>query len=320
MRFCQFDSPATGQLSVGVLSRSGRVVPLRTLLRQHGDGLRSERPSSMVELIECIDDGALSLADLERWLAALTVDDEKHCGAHDIASIHLRAPVTTPPKFFAVAINGKANWERSIKPENPKAQYFIKLRTCLTGPYDPIEIPDIGSVGPEVEIAVIIGRPGKHIAVADALEHVFGYTVHNDLTAHALRAKSEWIRLRRKDGSEEQLTYPGRWKNFDTFSPMGPWIVTKDEVPDVHALELWAKLNGELVQQGSSRDVVFTAPEIISYLSDAHTLEAGDIISLGTVPAVDPWTMAGIDLRHHGGAIEAGVEGLGTLRNPIVRV
>jgi 2-keto-4-pentenoate hydratase/2-oxohepta-3-ene-1,7-dioic acid hydratase in catechol pathway len=320
MRFCQFDAPASGALSVGVLSRTGRVVPLPALVRRHLESSRFAHPASMVEVIEGVDAGSLSLAALRDSLASLTAEEERLCGAHDLASIHLRAPILTPPKFFAIAINGRANWERSIKPEHPKPQYFIKLRTCLTGPHDPVEIPDIGSVGPEVEIAVIIGRPGKRIPVSRAAEHVFGYAVHNDLTAHDLRVKSEWIRLRRKDGSEEHLTYPGRWKNFDTFSPLGPWISTPDEIPDPNALELWAKLNGELVQRGRSGEVAFTAPQIISYLSEAHTLEAGDIISLGTVPAVEPWTLAGIDLRRHGGVIEAGVEGLGTLRNPIVRV
>jgi 2-keto-4-pentenoate hydratase/2-oxohepta-3-ene-1,7-dioic acid hydratase in catechol pathway len=320
MRFCQYDDPLTGELTVGVQAPSGRVLSLELLLELHPMSSQSARIFSMIDVIESCNAGSLSLAALTPWLTGLNSNDEKRLGALDAAALHLRAPVTAPPKFFAIAINGKANWERSIKPPDAKAQYFIKVRTCLTGPYDPVEIPDIGSVGPEVELALIIGRPGKHITVANAPQHIFGYTVHNDLTAHDLRVRSEWIKLRRKDGSEERLTYPGRWKNFDTFSPMGPWLSTADEVPDPHSLDMWAKLNGELVQQGNSGDVAFTAPELIAYLSQAHTLEAGDIISLGTVPAVEPWTMAGIDLRRHGGVIEAGISGIGALRNPIVPV
>jgi len=319
MRLCQFDSPGHNGPAVGVRSVAGNVIPLESLLREHGEGVPTDSVCSMVEFMEGCHAGRFSLAMLRGWVEKLTAAEESRF-ALDIERLHLRAPVTTPPKFFAVAINGRANWDRSIKPPNPTAQYFIKLRTCLTGPYDPVEIPDIGSVGPEVELALIIGRPGKNIPVTAATEHIFGYTIHNDLTAHALRERSEWIKLRRKDGSEQHLTYPGRWKNFDTFSPMGPWLVTADEIPDPHALNLWAKLNGELVQQGNSRDVVFRAPELIAYLSQAHTLEVGDIISLGTVPPVEPWTMASIDLRLHGGMIEAGIEGLGALRNPIVRI
>lgn len=312
MRLCQYDNPDNGTVAVGALSPSGRIVPVALLI--------GKSVASMVEFIETCGSSPNSLAELSAAVLALSTGDELSLGARDPAKLHLRAPVTNPPKFFAIAINGRANWERSIKPPNAKPQYFIKLRTCITGPFDPVNIPDIGSVGPEVELALVIGRPGKAISADAAMAHVFGYTIHNDLTAHELRVRSEWIKLRRKDGSEEHLTYPGRWKNFDTFSPMGPWLVTSDEIPDPHSLDLWARLNGEIVQRGNSRDVAFTVPELIAYLSEAHTLEVGDIISLGTVPAVEPWTMSAIDLRQYGGVIEAGISGLGELRNPIVRV
>ena len=306
MRLCQIKTDA--RPVVGVQAPSGAALELRAL--------RNDAPATMVALAEAVADG-MDLASLARDVAALTPADEARLGARHLALEEFAAPVTRPPKFFAVAINGRANWERSIKPENPTAQYFIKLHTCITGPGDPIELPDIGSVGPEVELAVVIGRGGKHIAAADAMAHVLGYTIHNDLTAHDLRAKSEWIRLRRKDGSEEQLTYPGRWKNFDTFSPMGPWLITPDEVPDPHALRLTATLNGEVVQEGTTADFVFRVPALIAYLSAAHTLEPGDIISTGTVPAVAPWTMAGIHLRKFGGTVECEIEGFGKLSNPI---
>jgi hypothetical protein len=109
---------------------------------------------------------------------------------------------------------------------------------------------------------VIIGKGGKHIAESDALDHVFGYTIHNDLTAHDLRSRKSWIKLVRKDGSEEQLTYPGRWKNFDTFSPLGPWLVTPDEVPDPENLRMTAHLNDDLVQDGTTADFVFKVPQL----------------------------------------------------------
>ncbi|SIO72083.1 2-keto-4-pentenoate hydratase/2-oxohepta-3-ene-1,7-dioic acid hydratase (catechol pathway) [Burkholderia sp. GAS332] len=309
MRLCQFDTPEVPQCRVGAYLPSGLVIDLARVL---------DRPlTSMVEFITLAGRGDIDLAVLDKMLNALDEAKARQLGARPLDQVHLRAPVTEPPKFFAIAINGRANWERSIKPDNPRPQYFIKLRTCITGPFDPIELPDIGCVGPEVELALIIGKGGRHIAAANAYRHIFGYTVHNDLTAHDLRAKSEWIRLRRKDGSEEQLTYPGRWKNFDTFSPMGPFLVTSDEVPDPHALKLDAHLNGELVQEGHSSDVVYRIPELIEYLSAAHTLEAGDIVSIGTVPAVEPWKMGTIDLRKYGGTINVSIAGLGSLSNPI---
>jgi 2-keto-4-pentenoate hydratase/2-oxohepta-3-ene-1,7-dioic acid hydratase in catechol pathway len=311
MRFCQYDTPDDKKCRVGV-ETSGLVVDLTAILK---------RPiTSMVHLITLVEDGEINLDTLRTTVAGFDEAAAKELDGMPADRIHLRAPVTEPPKFFAIAINGRANWERSIKPANARPQYFIKVRTAITGPFDPIEIPDIGSVGPEVELALVIGRGGRHIAAADAAKHIFGFTVHNDLTAHDLRAKSEWIRLRRKDGTEEQLTYPGRWKNFDTFSPMGPFLVTTDEVPDPHNLKLDAHLNGQLVQDGSSSDAVYQIPELIEYLSAAHTLEPGDIISIGTVPAVEPWKMATIDLRKFGGTIDASIEGLGRLSNPIKAV
>ena len=308
MRYCQLKT-ADGPVAA-VRTATGEVLPL--------NALRPGAPATMEGVIEAVATNRLQHPSIAAQIDALSADEARALGARTANLEDLAAPLTRPPKFFAIAINGRANWERSIKPDDPTAQYFIKLRTCITGPADPIEIPDIGSVGPEVELAVVIGRGGKHISIDDAVDHIFGYTIHNDLTAHELRAKKSWIRLRRKDGSEEQLTYPGRWKNFDTFSPLGPWLVTPDEVPDPGQLTMHARLNGELVQDGTTADFVFTVNELIAFLSEAHTLEPGDIISTGTVPAVSPWTMAGIDLRKHGGRITCEIGGLGHQDNPIV--
>jgi 2-keto-4-pentenoate hydratase/2-oxohepta-3-ene-1,7-dioic acid hydratase in catechol pathway len=307
MRLCQLKSD-TGPVPA-VRGPSGAVVAISSLL--------PDAPETMEALIDASSSARFDLAALSAAVDALTPADENRLGGITPDLSAFAAPITRPPKFFAIAINGRANWERSIKPEGATAQYFIKLRTCITGPGDPVEIPDIGSVGPEVELAVIIGRGGKHISAECALDHVFGYTIHNDLTAHDLRSQKSWIRLKRKNGSEEQLTYPGRWKNFDTFSPLGPWLITPDEVPDPGNLRLTAHLNDDLVQDGTTADYVFDIPHLIAFLSEAHTLEPGDIISTGTVPAVAPWTMAGMDLRRYGGQITCEIEGFGQQINPI---
>lgn len=227
------------------------------------------------------------------------------------------APITNPQKFFAIAINRHGGWDTAIKPEKPNPTYFIKLSSCIIGPHDTVKVPDVGQVGPEVELAIIIGKQGKDILPKHALNHVFGYTVHNDITAHQMRKTSEWIRMKRADGSEEHLTYPGRYKNFDTFSPMGPWVVTPDEAPNPDKAILNAWLNEDHVQHGSTKDHVYAAAKLISYLSAAHALVPGDIISTGTVGPVTPWTMATIDLGKTGGTISSEIEGLGRLTNPI---
>ena len=236
---------------------------------------------------------------------------------HPMTEVHIHAPISRPAKFFAVAINTREKWEKAEKPPHPNPTYFIKLPSCITGPFDPIEIPDVGVVGPEVEIAAIIGKKGKNIPLEDASSYIYGFTVHNDITAHEMRKTTEWIIVKRKDGSEEKLTYPGRYKNFDTFSPMGPWLVTADEIKDVHNLRMTSRLNGDLVQAGSSADAVFRLPYLVSYFSAAHTLEPGDIISGGTVLPAPGWTMFTIDLRRIGGTLETEIESLGTMKNPI---
>jgi 2-keto-4-pentenoate hydratase/2-oxohepta-3-ene-1,7-dioic acid hydratase in catechol pathway len=234
-----------------------------------------------------------------------------------MADIQVNAPVSRPPKFFAITVNYRENWEKATKPPDPHPTYFPKLNTCIVGPFDPVEIPDIGVVGPEVEIAAVIGKRGKKISSEEAEEYIFGYTIHNDITGHEMRKKSEWIIMKRKDGTEEKLTYPGRYKCFDTFSPMGPWLVTRDEIKNVHALQMTCRLNGEVVQTGNSGELVFKFPFLVSYLSEAHTLEPGDLISGGTCPPAPGWTMLTIDLRRIGGILESEIEGLGLMKNPI---
>jgi 2-keto-4-pentenoate hydratase/2-oxohepta-3-ene-1,7-dioic acid hydratase in catechol pathway len=240
----------------------------------------------------------------------------------NMPEVSFKAPIAHPPKFFCAAVTRKESWERAIKPKNPHPTYFIKLSSCIIGPYDAIEIPDIGVVGPEVEVAAVISKRGKNIPLEKVKEHIFGYTLHNDITAHELRKTSEWITMIREDGSQEKLTYSGRYKCFDTFAPMGPWIVTQDEFRDINqqALSMTSKLNGVMVQSGTTAETVFPFIEFIRYLSEAHTLEPGDIVSGGTVLPAPGWSMTTIDLRKIGGTLESEVEGIGNMRNPIVPI
>jgi 2-keto-4-pentenoate hydratase/2-oxohepta-3-ene-1,7-dioic acid hydratase in catechol pathway len=239
---------------------------------------------------------------------------------YSLNEIGLRAPIPRPPKILAPALNHKQAWDRVLRPgTTPHPVYFIKLSTCVTGPYDPIEIPDVGVVGSEVEVGAVVSRKGKNIPVEKAEEYIFGYTVHNDITAHELRDKEEWITIKSTslEGKEMKVTYAGRYKCFDTFAPMGPWLVTRDEIPDIHNCAMEARLKGEPVQKGSTADMVFTFPELLSYFSGAHTLEPGDILSSGTCAFAPGWNLSNVDLRKIGGILESEVAGIGTLKNPI---
>jgi 2-keto-4-pentenoate hydratase/2-oxohepta-3-ene-1,7-dioic acid hydratase in catechol pathway len=289
------------------------IVDFADAYREAGGG-SYKVPSRMLTLIE---DGETGL-DAARKAAAFGKSLKQNSPMLiPVASVHVREPVTRPPKFFAIAVNQGQGWRRALKPAAPRPLYFVKVPTAITGPFDPILVPDIGKVGCEVELAIILGKGGKNIPIDKAFDHVFGYTVHNDITAHELRKSGEWIHSRRLDGSEEHFTYPGRYKNFDTFSPMGPWITTHDEIGNPENLKISARLNKDLIQNGNSGEYIFKFAELISYLSQAHTLEAGDIISSGTCPYVPPWNMGKADLVGIGGVVEAEIEGIGCLKNPI---
>jgi 2-keto-4-pentenoate hydratase/2-oxohepta-3-ene-1,7-dioic acid hydratase in catechol pathway len=319
MKLCQFERKG-GERAIGIAVDNGdRIADVR---RIHETMSAADQAGYQIpqELLQLIQDGAPAMA-AARAIGDLVAASPKLLDDTNLVfpaeSAYFRAPVSKPPKFFAVAINTRHNWERALKPPNPHPTYFIKLATCIVGPTDTVHIPDVGYVGPEVELAVIIGKGGKRIAEKDALDHVFGYTVHNDITAHEMRKMTEWIQVSRPDGTEERLTYPGRYKNYDTFSPMGPWLTTTDEVPSPNKLTLRAWLNDDLVQEGTTADHVYGVEHLVSYLSEAHTLEAGDIISTGTVPPKPPWTHPKIDLGRIGGVLTTRIDGLGEMHNPI---
>lgn len=275
-------------------------------------------PRTMEEMIADGDTGLAAARASDGWLKANAAKLGEPL-VFDMASVHVHAPVTRPPKFFSVAINNKVMLSRCKRApgaeENP--HYFIKLHTTIVGPFDPVEIPPVGQVGSEIEVAIVIGKGGRHIPQDKALEHIFGFMTHNDVTAHEMRRATEWVIVNPGKPNEERLSYPGRYKNLEKSAPLGPWLVTRDEVPDPQNLQYRAWLNGSMCMEGSSADHMFTAAYLVSYLSKAHTLEPGDIISSGTVPAKDPWTFATIDFLKAGGHVEAEVVGLGKQKNEI---
>jgi len=220
-----------------------------------------------------------------------------------LASVRLAAPVPRPGKIVGVATNYRDFCERANLPLPDRLKLFTKVSTTVCGPMDPVFVPDGRKVTYEGELGVVIGRKGKRIQEEEALEFVAGYLVVNDFTAN------DWVR------EDVQLM---RGKNLDTFCPMGPWLVTRDEIPDPGRLSLVTKLNGRIVQQSDTSNLVFGVPNIIHQLSAFMTLEPGDVIATGTP--------AGTALQHeppafvrHGDLVEVTVEGIGTLQNPILR-
>jgi len=216
----------------------------------------------------------------------------------------LLAPIPRPAKnLVCLGRNYRAHAEERGE-EVPQAPiFFTKAPTCVIGPGEAIEYPSVTQLlDYEGELAVVIGRGGKQIPKERALEHVFGYTILNDVTARDVqRLHHQWF----------------RGKSLDTFGPMGPWIVTADEIPDPQALRIRTWVNGELRQDAPTSQMIFSVAEIIAWLSDGMTLEPGDIIATGTPAGVGE--QAGqVRPLQRGDRVRIEVEGIGTLENPVV--
>jgi 2-keto-4-pentenoate hydratase/2-oxohepta-3-ene-1,7-dioic acid hydratase in catechol pathway len=229
----------------------------------------------------------------------------------------LQAPLERPGKIICLAGNYREHITESgfVVPESDDVitqQLFIKPATAIIGNGDEIQIGKNNvRVGWETELAVVISKRGRNIPQGTALEYVFGYTILNDVSERGLNSTIHNRRKREMDRFLDWLA--GKW--FDTFAPCGPWIVTADEIEDPHNLEIKLTINGELRQQGNTRDMIFDIAQQNSYASSIMTLEAGDIISTGT-PAGAGIGGASTSLQD-GDELVCEIESIGTLNNRV---
>jgi len=242
--------------------------------------------------------GAEALERVQRWL-----DSPPWGEIVKAADVSLRAPLQRPPKIICVGLNYRehALESKMAIPEVPTI--FAKFPNVAIGCHEPIVLPK-NSTQPdyEAEMAFVIGKRGRHVPAEQWQEYVFGYTNFNDVSARDFQMRtSQWM----------------IGKTFDTFAPMGPAIVTADEVPDPHALDISTTIGGEVLQHSNTNDLIFKIPELIAFLSSVFTLEPGDVIATGTPSGVGfarkppRWLKAGEE-------VIVRVEGLGELRNPVV--
>jgi 2-keto-4-pentenoate hydratase/2-oxohepta-3-ene-1,7-dioic acid hydratase in catechol pathway len=250
------------------------------------------------DLISVLAGGAEALAKIENWIYQPPPEALLPWG-----SVTLLAPIPRPPKFICVGLNYRDHAIESGLPIPEIPVIFSKFSNTVIGPGAPIVLPK-NSTKPdyEAELAFVIGKPGRHIPADKWLEHVAGYTIVNDVSARDFQlATSQWL----------------MGKTFDTFAPMGPYLVTADEIIDPHSLAIGTTINGEVLQDSNTRELIFRIPEIVARLSSVFTLETGDIVSTGTPPGVGMarkpprWLRPGDD-------VIVRVEGLGELRNPVV--
>lgn len=224
--------------------------------------------------------------------------------AEPLDKFRLLPPIPNPGKIICLGLNYIDHAEeQGVKPP-AEPIIFFKPRTSLTGPYDDIVYPKIvKQLDYEGELVVIIGKRGKNIREEDAMDYVFGYTIMNDVSARDIQF------------GDKQWT---RGKSFDTFAPCGPWIVTKDEIPDPHRLKILTKVNNELRQNSSTANMVFKIPRIVSSMSMVMTLEPGDMISTGTPAGVGYFMKPEPKLLSVGDVVEVSIESIGTIRNRVV--
>jgi 2-keto-4-pentenoate hydratase/2-oxohepta-3-ene-1,7-dioic acid hydratase in catechol pathway len=210
------------------------------------------------------------------------------------------APLQKPPRIFGIGLNYREHAAESKMKVQSVPTVFMKLASSIVGPgADVLLPPEARDPDYEAELAVVIGRAGYRIALEDWEQHVFGYTIINDVSARGVQlATSQWT----------------LGKSFPTFTPMGPFIATRDEVPDPHQLDIQLTLSGELMQSANTRDLIFRIPELLVYLSSILPLEPGDVISTGTPPGVGLGRTPQRWL-HDGEEMVISIEGLGTLSN-----
>ena len=216
------------------------------------------------------------------------------------ADVRLGCPIARPSKIVCVGLNYRDHAKESGMTVPAEPVLFFKSTTAIVGPNDDVVIPK-GSTKTdwEVELAIVIGQRATYVSESDALTHVAGYVLHNDYSERVF-----------------QLERGGQWvkgKSCDTFAPIGPFVATPDEIGDVHDLKLWLTVNGERKQDGTTRDLVFGVPTLVSYISQFMTLLPGDVISTGT-PAGVAMGHKPVRFLQPGDVVELGIDGLGSSR------
>jgi ureidoglycolate lyase len=240
-----------------------------------------------------IDAGTLSDEGLNN---IRKIDLQKLPEANDIDRIG--CPVANVGKLICIGLNYSDHAKESNMPIPTEPVVFMKATSAIIGPNDDVLLPAGSKKGDwEVELAVVIGKTAKNVSESNALEHVAGYTICNDVS------EREW-----------QLEHGSQWskgKSFDTFAPIGPWLVTKDEIKDPHNLPMWLDLNEKRMQTGNTNTMIFGIEKLISYLSYFVTLNPGDIVSTGTPPGVGMGIKPEAVYLKAGDQMRVGIDGLG---------
>jgi len=304
----------SGQKSLGIVL-GDKIIDLnatRILMRKHRNQPRETIPILDMKSFLARGPAAVRIArQVEAWVKGQVEGNDRVPAAAgrillDLPKVRLLAPLFDPPKVLCLARNYVSH-AREVAGDTPlptSLLIFMKPRTAITGPGEAVVIPEsCQKLDHEVELAVVIGKRGRYIPLERAMDHVAGYTIFNDISDREYIVQKETQRV--------------NWffmKAQDTFAPLGPYIVLKDEIKDPHSLRLRLWVNGELRQDSSGEDMIFKIPEIIVQISRFVTLEPGDIIATGTPTGTSFSTK---QYLKGGDVVECEIEGIGTLKNSI---
>jgi len=282
-----------------VQNRQARLGVLQTTA--NGDvvvDLNKAEPSLPTDMITFLNLGVQG-----RHHAAAALAQAPAGATVPLASVTLKAPIPRPGKILCIGLNYKEHAAESHE-ELPKYPVvFAKYNNCVIGPHEPIVLPKISSRPDyEGELAVVIGQRAKNVAAADALDYVAGYMCFNDVSARDFQHRtSQWT----------------IGKSFDTFAPMGPALVTADEITDPQSLDIKLSINGEVMQSSNTRQMIFPVAGLIAYITSVMTLEPGDVIATGTPSGVGAGRTPPRWLRP-GDVVRVEIAGVGVLENPVV--
>ena len=285
MRLLRYADAGSARLGVLRSGHDDQVVPLTSLAAEY---------PTMLSIIE----GG------ETALQRVSSASDRGEGSFPLAQAKLLAPIERPGKYLAIGMNYAkhiAEAKRLGVPTPNNQFWFNKQTSCLAGPFDDIDPGVTEQLDYEVELGVVIGRAAKGVSESDAKNHVFGYVVANDVSA--------------RDWQKHSPTFT-MGKSFDTHGPIGPWIVTADEIPDPHALDLRCFVNGEIRQNANTSELVYNVWQQIAYLSTAFTLDPGDLIASGTPSGV------GIGMQpprflQAGDVVRCEIDKIGTIENRV---
>ncbi len=307
MRLVTFEAEGTERLGavIGDGGTEERVIDLplaAAALASTGRGPGvGELPSDMLALLRAGDAGIDAARATLDAVAGESPDDARY--SHALSAVRLRAPIGVPGKILCIGQNYRDHVleQNGTMPERPII--FAKFANAVAGPDDDVIYPTTTrSLDYEAELVVVIGRGGKHIAREQAYEHVAGYMCGQDVTARDIqKGDGQWV----------------RGKTQDTTAPMGPYLVTRDEVPDPQALDIRLWVNGELRQDSNTLNLIFDVPTLIAFISEGITLAPGDVIYTGTPPGVGAFRKPPAFLQV-GDETSMEVQGLGRLTNRIV--